>query len=81
METKKKTSLKSKEGAINRSERVRANDLVSQMLEEHKKRIGDVVCVVVDSRTSIELPASLTPEERNEHVKNYIKNMGLKQAK
>lgn len=81
METKKRTPLKGKEGAINRSERVKANDLVSQMLEEHKKRIGDVVCVVVDSRTSIELPASLTPEERNEHVKNYIKNMGIKPIK
>ncbi len=81
METKKRTSLKVKEGAINRSERVRANDLVSQMLEEHKKRMGEVVCVVVDSRTSIELPASLTPEERSEHVKNYIKNMGIKPMK
>ena len=81
MKTKKRVPLKGKEGEINRSERVRANDLVSQMLEEHKKRIGDVVCVVVDSRTSIELPASLTPEERNEHVKNYIKNMGIKPTK
>ena len=81
MEIKKKTSLKEKGGAINRAERVKANDLVSQMLEEHKKRIGDVVCVVVDSRTSIELPASLTPEERKEHVKNYIKNMGTKSIK
>lgn len=81
METKKRTPLKKKEGAINRSERVKANDLVSQMLEEHKKRIGDVVCVVVDSRTSIELPASLTPEERNEHVENYKKNMGIKPIK
>lgn len=81
METKKGTARKSKEGAINRSERVKANDLVNQILEEHKKRVGEVVCVVVDSRTSIELPASLTPEERNEHVKNYRKNMGLKAAR
>lgn len=81
METKKRASQKGKDGAINRSERVRANDLVSQMLEDHKKRIGEVVCVVIDSRTSIELPASLTPEERNEHVKNYIKNMGVKPIK
>lgn len=81
METKKRASQKGKEGAINRSERVRANDLVSQMLEEHKKRIGEVVCVVIDSRTSIELPASLTPEERNEHVQNYIKNIGVKPIK
>lgn len=81
MEAKKKASQKRKDGAINRSERVRANDLVSQMLEDHKRRIGDVVCVVIDSRTSIELPASLTPEERNEHVKNYIKNVGIKPIK
>lgn len=81
MEIRKRTSQKGKEGAINRSERVRANDLVSQMLEDHKKRIGEVVCIVIDSRTSIELPASLTQEERNEHVRNYIKNVGLKPIK
>lgn len=81
METKKKASPKKKEGVINRSERLKANDVVSQMLEDHKKRMGEVVCVMVDSRTSIEIPASLTPEQRKEHVENYRKNMGMKAVK
>lgn len=81
METKKRTPLKRKEGIINRSERIKANDAVSQMLEEHKKRIGKVVRIAIDSRTSIEISASLTPEEREEHINNYKKNIGLKTGK
>lgn len=81
MRARKTLPQKGKEGTINRSERVRANDAVAQMLEEHKKRIGEMVCVVIDERTSIEIPASLSPEQRKEHVDNYIRNARMKLIK
>lgn len=43
------------------------------MLKEHKKKIGDVVLVAISARTTIELPASLTPKERAVRIELYKK--------
>lgn len=62
-----------KNGTITRSERTSANSLVETMLADHKSKIGDVVYVVIDDRTMIELPAHLSPEEREARIENYKK--------
>lgn len=43
------------------------------VLKEHKKKVGNVVLVAISARTTIELPASLTPEEREARIELYKK--------
>lgn len=54
-----------------RSERSIANQLIENSLKEYKKSIGEVVLVAVGPRTIIELPASLTQDERDARIENY----------
>lgn len=56
-----------------RSERSIANQLIENSLKEYKKSIGDVILVSVGPRTTIELPASLTLEEREARIEIYNK--------
>lgn len=56
-----------------RSERSIANQLIENSLKEYKKSIGDVILVSVGPRTTIELPASLTLEEREARIEIYKK--------
>lgn len=56
-----------------RSERSIANQLIENSLKEYKKSIGEVVLVSVGPRTTIELPASLTQEEREARIEIYMK--------
>lgn len=64
-----------------KSERLSQEEVVNQVLEEHKKSVGEVICIKIDARTSIELPASLSVEDRQKRVDNYIKNMNFKPGK
>lgn len=54
-----------------RSERSIANQLIENSLKEYKKSIGEVVLIAVGPRTIIELPASLTQDERDARIENY----------
>lgn len=54
-----------------RSERSIANQLIENSLKEYKKSVGEVVLVAITPRTTIELPANLTLEERNLRIENY----------
>ena len=67
--------------AMKKSERVKPEELLKKIVEDHKERVGDVICIRIDSRTSIELPAHLSEEKRVERVNNYIRNANLKAIK
>lgn len=56
-----------------RSERSIANQLIENSLKEYKKSIGEVILISVGPRTTIELPASLTLEEREARIEIYKK--------
>lgn len=56
-----------------RSERSIANQMIENSLKEYRKSIGDVVLVAITPRTTIELPASLTLEERAARIEIYKK--------
>ncbi len=66
---------------VKKNERLSQEEVLNQILDDHKKNIGDVVCIKIDDRTSIELPASMSVEDREKRVENYIKNMNFKFAK
>ncbi|MDR3059215.1 MAG: hypothetical protein LBU84_13890 [Prevotella sp.] len=70
---KQNTPQNKKSGTITRSERSTSNQLVESMLTEHKSKIGDVIHVVINERTTIELPASLSKDEIEARVENYKK--------
>lgn len=63
----------SKSGDITRSERLSANQQVEKMLKDVKAKAGEVILVQITDRTSIELPANLTLEEREARVEKYIR--------
>ena len=42
-------------------------------LQEHKKKIGEVVYVSISARTTFEFPAHLSQEEREVRIANYMK--------
>lgn len=71
MATRQNTPQNRKDGVITRSERSSANQLVETMLAEHKTKVGDVIHIVINDRTTIELPAHLSQEQREERVANY----------
>lgn len=73
MAAKQNSSGSRKYGEITRSEKTSANQQVENLLKDLKKQAGDVIQVQITDRTSIELPAHLTPEEREARVANYIK--------
>ena len=54
-----------------RSDRNQANQLIEKSLKEYKKSVGEVVLVAISPRTTIELPAHLSPEEREIRIENY----------
>ncbi len=78
MGAKQNTPQKKKEGIITRSDRNASNRAVEIMLEEHKSKIGDVVLVVIDDRTTIELPSNLSQAEREARIANYKKTHKFK---
>jgi len=60
-------------GEITRQERTSATQQVESLLKDIKKQAGEVIRVQITDRTSIELPAHLSQEERDARVANYIK--------
>lgn len=52
---------------------VSSNQLTQNALKEHKRKVGEVVLVAISPRTTIELPASLSLEEREIRIELYKK--------
>lgn len=78
MTSKNKPSADTKSGSISRSERIKVNDTVKSVLDNHKAKMGKVVHVAVDTNTTIELPASMTEEQIKERVEIYKMNRKAK---
>lgn len=72
MTTKKNSSENRKFREVIRSERSFATQQVETILKNIKQKAGDVILVQITERTSIELPAHLSQEERDARVANYI---------
>ncbi|MDR2913774.1 MAG: hypothetical protein LBV74_02910 [Tannerella sp.] len=47
------------------------NKTTKQLLKEHKNRVGEVVLIKISDRTTIELPANLSQEERTARIELY----------
>ncbi len=62
--------------AMKRTERQTPEDTLRRIIEEHKKDMGETVWLKIDDRTHIEVGASLTEDERNKRVENYLENIG-----
>jgi hypothetical protein len=73
MATKQNSSGTKKEGEITRSERTSVNKQAELTLKAIKKKVGDVVLITINNRTTIELPAHLSQVERDARVANYIR--------
>ncbi|MFT4072174.1 MAG: hypothetical protein QM654_09715 [Dysgonamonadaceae bacterium] len=73
MAAKQKSSTTKKEGEITRSEKTSVNQQAESILKNIKEKSGAVIRVAITSRTTIELPAYLSPAEINARVENYIK--------
>lgn len=52
---------------------VSSNQLTQNALKEHKRKVGEVVLIAISPRTTIELPASLSLEEREIRIELYKK--------
>jgi len=48
-----------------------SNEQTENLLEDIKKKSGDVIRIAITKRTIIELPASMTQEEVDARVANY----------
>lgn len=81
MGDKNSTSSRGRARSPRKSERLSQDEVLNQVLHDHKKSVGDVVCIKIDARTSIELSANLSLEDRQKRVDNYIKNMSYKVIK
>ncbi|WP_296939386.1 hypothetical protein [uncultured Dysgonomonas sp.] len=62
-------------------ERLTQEEILKQILDDHKKSLGKVVCIKIDERTSIEVPASMSEEDRAKRIKNYLKNSNFRPVK
>ncbi|NDW18751.1 hypothetical protein D0T53_07470 [Dysgonomonas sp. 216] len=58
---------------MTRSERSTVTQQAELALKEIKKKAGDVVLIMINDRTTIELPAHLTQAERDARVAKYKK--------
>ena len=57
----------------NHFERLSQAQQAENALKEHRKRVGEVEYVTISGRTTFEFPASLSEEEREIRIENYIK--------
>lgn len=73
MTAKQNSSTSKKEGEITRSDRTSVTQQAELTLKEIKRKAGDVILVMINERTTIELPAHLSQAERDARVANYIK--------
>lgn len=56
-----------------RSETSSPNQIAENIIKEYKKKVGEVIRVSINSRTTIELPAHLSQEEREIRIELYKK--------
>ena len=76
MSVQQTTTKAGRRTAMKRSERQTPEDTLRRIIEEHKKDMGETVWLKIDDRTHIEVAASLTEDERNKRVENYLENIG-----
>lgn len=83
----KKMSVLNKAPSSGRGRSVKRNvqhaqeNSVQLILDEHKKSLGEVMCLRIDARTIIELPAHLSEEEQAKRIKAFMKNTNYKLPK
>lgn len=77
MNIENKVPAKGRTRAMKKPERMTQEEALKQLLEDHKKDLGEVVQIKVNERTYIEVPANLSEKERIERVKNYLKNISI----
>lgn len=73
MIAKQGSSVNKKEGEITRSERTSATKQAESVLKNVKDKNGAVIHIIIDNRTTIELPAHLSQEDIDARVAKYIK--------
>lgn len=66
---------------MKKSERLTQDEVLKNLLEDHKKTLGEVVWVKIDDRTYIELPASMSEKDRKDRIENYMKHSNFKPIK
>lgn len=72
MVAKQKSFGNKKDGEITRSERTSATQQAESLLKNVKEKSGNVIHVMINDRTTIELPAHLSQEEIDARVRKYI---------
>lgn len=60
-----------------RPERISSVQLAENVVKEYKKKLGKVVHVAINARTTFEFPAHLSQEERDIRIANYKKRHNL----
>lgn len=78
MATKQNSYINKKDGEITHVERAFAAQQAESVLKNVKEKKGDVIHIVINSKTTIELPAHLSKEEIDARVKRYIELHKLK---
>lgn len=78
MEVQKRTPQRRGSNSVRKTERLSQEEMLKQLLNDHKESLGDMVSIRIDSRTSIEVPASMSEEDRKKRVKNYLKQSNYK---
>lgn len=73
MAAKQNSSVTPKKGEITRAERASATQQAESVLKSVKEKIGSVIHIMINDRTTLELPADLTQEEIDARVERYIK--------
>lgn len=77
MNTKSGKDNLRKEGKVSYSEKNQTSKQTENLLNELKHNKVETVRIAIDRRTSIELPASLTQEERDERVAVYMRTHNI----
>jgi len=72
MATMQNSFGKRKSGEITRSERSTVNQQVESVLKDLKEKTGEVIQIQITDRTSIELPAHFSQEQRDARVAKYL---------
>lgn len=62
---------KSKNGAITQQEKNKVKQSASSLLDTIKANNEEMIMCVIDSKTTIELPASMPESQRDERIYNY----------
>ena len=78
MEVQNKVPARRRGSSVRKGDQLSQEEALKQLLESHKKSIGEVVWVKIDDRTHIELPANMSEKEREKRIKNYLMNVNYK---